>query len=91
VACSNFISAIFLGLPIYICYDLSKFNKKSVVGFKNLIAALMNVAIFWDIVPRSPHVNSRFGGTYCLHRQNKKKQTPWSESANELYRRLSAK
>jgi hypothetical protein len=25
---------------------------------------LKNVAIFWDIAPRSPYVNRRFGGMY---------------------------
>jgi hypothetical protein len=27
----------------------------------------MNVAIIWDIAPRSPRVNRSFGGTYHLH------------------------
>jgi hypothetical protein len=29
----------------------------------------MNVAVFWNIAPCSPHVSRRFGGTYHLHLQ----------------------
>jgi hypothetical protein len=39
------------------------------VGFQFLIAVIMDVVIFWDIVPCSPHVNQRFRGTYHLHLQ----------------------
>jgi hypothetical protein len=39
------------------------------VGFEVLMAVVMNVAIFWDIVQCSPEVNRRFGGTYHLHLQ----------------------
>jgi hypothetical protein len=31
-----------------------------------------NVAISWDMVPCSPYVNGRFGGTYHLHLQVRK-------------------
>jgi hypothetical protein len=33
---------------------------------------VMNVAIFWDIAPRSPYVNRRYEGTYYLHPQCRK-------------------
>jgi hypothetical protein len=32
----------------------------------------INVANFWDIVPRSPYVNRRFGGKYRFHLQGRK-------------------
>jgi hypothetical protein len=32
-----------------------------IVGFEVLTAVVMNVAIFWDIVPCSPYVKRRFG------------------------------
>jgi hypothetical protein len=32
------------------------------VGFEVPKPAVMNVTIFWDIVPCSPYVNRRFGG-----------------------------
>jgi hypothetical protein len=38
----------------------------NVLGFKVLTAAVMNVAIFWDIAPSSPYVNRRFGEMYYL-------------------------
>jgi hypothetical protein len=32
----------------------------------------MDVAIFWDIEPCSPHVNRRFEGAYRFHLQGRK-------------------
>jgi hypothetical protein len=34
--------------------------------------SMEDVAIFWDILPNSPYVNRRFGGTYHLHLQCRK-------------------
>jgi hypothetical protein len=36
-------------------------------GFEILTAAVMNIAIIWDIAPCSSYVNRRFGGTCNLH------------------------
>jgi hypothetical protein len=33
------------------------------VGYEIITPAVMNVAIFWDIVPCSPYVYRRFGGS----------------------------
>jgi hypothetical protein len=47
---------------------------KKCVGFEVLTAVVMNSTIFWDIMPCSPlSVNRRFGGTYYLHLQGRKK------------------
>jgi hypothetical protein len=32
----------------------------------------MKFAIFWDIVPFSPYMSQRFGGTYQLYLQDRK-------------------
>jgi hypothetical protein len=37
-------------------------NTEIWVGFELLTAIVMNVAIFWDRAPCSPHVNRHFGG-----------------------------
>jgi hypothetical protein len=43
------------------------------VGFEVLTVVVMKSTIFWDITPCSPlSVNRRFGGTYCLHLQDRK-------------------
>jgi hypothetical protein len=34
------------------------------MGLEDPGAVVLSVAIFWDIVPSSPYVNRRFGGTY---------------------------
>jgi hypothetical protein len=42
------------------------------VGFEVLTAVVMNVAIFWNIVPCSLYVNGCFGEKYRLHLQCRK-------------------
>jgi hypothetical protein len=45
-----------------------------VVGFAVLTAVVMKSSIFWDITPCSPfQVNRRFGGTYSLRLQGRRK------------------
>jgi hypothetical protein len=34
---------------------------------------VMNVAVVWDIAPFIPYVNRRFGGSYHLHLQCRKR------------------
>jgi hypothetical protein len=48
-------------LEVYLLYT------SSTVGFEVLTAAVMNLAIFWDIVLCSPYVNRRFRGMYHPH------------------------
>jgi hypothetical protein len=38
-----------------------------IIGFEVLTAAVVNVAIFWNIAACSPYVNRRFGRNYHLH------------------------
>jgi hypothetical protein len=40
--------------------------------YEVLTAVVMNVAVFWDIAPCSPHVSRRFVETYRLHLQVRK-------------------
>jgi hypothetical protein len=39
------------------------------IGFDLLTAVVMNVSMFWDIVPCGPYANRRFGGKYHPHLQ----------------------
>jgi hypothetical protein len=41
------------------------------LGFQVFTAVVTNVAILWDILLCSPHVNRRFGGKYHLHLQGR--------------------
>jgi hypothetical protein len=42
------------------------------VGFEDLTAVVFKSTIFWDITPCGPlKANWRFGGTYCLHLQDR--------------------
>jgi hypothetical protein len=44
------------------------------VGFEVFTAVVMKSIVFWDMTPCSPlSVNRRFGGTYRLHLQGRKK------------------
>jgi hypothetical protein len=45
---------------------------ESCAGFEVSIAAVMNVAIFWDMALCSRYVNIRFGRTYHFHLQSRK-------------------
>jgi hypothetical protein len=58
-----------LGKPRCRQEDSVKTNlKDGVTG----IRIILNVAIVWDIMPCSPHVNQHFGETYHFHVQGKK-------------------
>jgi hypothetical protein len=54
-------------------YEMSNFMRKCstlfFLGLEVLTAAVIDVAIFWDIAPRSLYVNRCFGGMYHLHLQ----------------------
>jgi hypothetical protein len=41
-------------------------------GFQVLTAVVMNVAIFWNILPCSPYMTLCFRGLYHVHLQGKK-------------------
>jgi hypothetical protein len=43
------------------------------VGFEVLTAVVINVSIFWDILPCISYVNRRFGGKFHLDLQPSKK------------------
>jgi hypothetical protein len=38
----------------------------TIVGYQVLTAVVMNVAIFWDVVPFNAYVNRHFRGKYYL-------------------------
>jgi hypothetical protein len=39
-------------------------GRQKYIGFEFLTAAIMNVAIVWNVAPYSPYVNGRFAGAY---------------------------
>jgi hypothetical protein len=43
------------------------------VRFEGFKAVTMKNAVSWDVAPCSSSVNRRFGGTYSLHLQGKKR------------------
>jgi hypothetical protein len=45
---------------------------KQINRIQNQWTETLNVAIFWHIMPLSPYVNQRFGGTYHIHLQGRK-------------------
>jgi hypothetical protein len=44
------------------------------VRFEVFTAVTMKKAVFWDVVPCRNSVNRRFGGTYSLHLQGRRKK-----------------
>jgi hypothetical protein len=55
-----------------ICRKHNRTSNITIVGFQVPTAVVTKAAIFCNIVPCSPYVNRRFGGTYYFHLQGKK-------------------